>query len=127
MPSLDLTGLDPVDLQALRLGAQVMGYRAGLAERPRVVLFFTALRVGVDVELARRGRPVGTMPPVALPPHVPAGVTSEAMPAGDRRLAEEYLGILAANDRLSPAVREACIDLRTSLDAEPPEDPSRRL
>jgi hypothetical protein len=120
-PFVDLTALDPVDLQALRLGAQVMGYKAGLAERPRVVLFFTALRAGVDIELARRGRPVQTAP-VPLPPHVPAGVTVEAIPADDRRVVGEYLELLGANSRLSPAVREACIGLRNSLDADPPDD-----
>lgn len=115
-PSVDLTALDAVDLQALRLGAQVMGYKAGVAERPWVVLFFTALRSGVDVELARRGRAVEPAP-VPLPAHVPGGVAVDTIPADDRRLVGEYLDVLGANPRLSPAVREACIGLRNDLDA----------
>ena len=49
---LDLSALDVVDLEALRLGAQVMTYKAGLADQPRVEAFFASLRIGCTTWLA---------------------------------------------------------------------------
>ena len=61
----DLSHLDAIDLQALRLGAQVMVHKAELAARPRVELFFRGLQLTVDEELARRrrGAEEGALPP----------------------------------------------------------------
>ena len=168
----DLSHLDAIDLQALRLGAQVMVHKAELAARPRVELFFRGLQLTVDEELARRRRgaeegalpPPGPHGPHALPPHATppltapedvaaaaaaaraasaaartSAATAQAGPAAanaqaggatagggsaaalspgaadDRRLTAEYLDLLAANPRLSPAVRDACHALRDGL------------
>jgi len=171
----DLSHLDAIDLQALRLGAQVMVHKAELAARPRVELFFRGLQLTVDEELARRRRgaeegalpPPGPHGPHALPPHATppltapedvaaaaaaaaaasaasaaartSAATAQAGPAAanaqaggetaaggsaaslspgaadDRRLTAEYLDLLAANPRLSAAVRDACHALRDGL------------
>ena len=106
-----------------------MSHKAELAARPRVEIFFKGLQLTVDDELARRNRTPDDSPlvsPTALPLDVvcsaaAAGATAAAgheiaaSNAEDRRLAAEYLDILGANDRLSPAVRHACCTLRERL------------
>ncbi len=123
----DLSELDSVDLQALRLGAQVMSHKAELAERPRVEVFFTTLQVTVDDELARRkGEPdtkplvsVDTLPLLAAvegadPDQTGVGAPPVATEA-DRQLAAEYLDLLQTNIRLSGPVRQAVRALRDQL------------
>jgi hypothetical protein len=114
---LDLSELDSVDLQALRLGAQVMEHKAELAARPRVEIFFKGLQLTVDEEMARRKRTPDDKPLIS-PSMLPLGVRESAATgptAEDRRLAAEYLDMLGANDRLSPTVRQACRTLREHL------------
>ena len=117
---LDLSDLDPLDLQSLRLGAQVMEHKAELASRPRVEFFFKGLQLTVDEELARRKRVADDKPLVSIralpltPPADPAA-TQPASRSDDRRLAAAYLELLEANDRLSPSVRQACRTLRAEL------------
>ena len=120
---LDLSDLDSIDLQALRLGAQVMEHKAELAEHPRVEFFFKGLQLTVDEELARRKRVPDDKPlisaaalPLAGIGADPGGVAPTPNPTeDDRRLAAEYLDLLGANERLSPSVREACRTLRQHL------------
>ena len=154
---LDLSHLDTVDLQALRLGAQVMVHKAELAARPRVELFFRGLQLTVDEEIGRRRRAAEealapmrgsphAQPPLAEPEEI-AGAASAAAavataepsagagagPGGtgaagerpgaglspgaadDRRLTADYLDLLAANPRLSAAVRQTFRTLRDGL------------
>jgi hypothetical protein len=114
---LDLSDLDAVDLQSLRLGAQVMSHKAELAARPRVEIFFKGLQLTVDEELARRKRAPDDKPlvsPSTLPLRVPDPAAEGAVEA-DRRLAAEYLDLLGANDRLSLSVRQAVRTLREQL------------
>jgi hypothetical protein len=133
---LDLSTLGIADLQALRLGAQVMRHKAELAVRPRVEGYFSRLLLTLDAELARR-RSVSDASPVvslsSLPLAAPdAGTTTtstEGTPSAnrislveDRRVAAEYLDLLGANDRLSPAVRLAVRTLRENLHATEPGD-----
>lgn len=118
--ALDLSGLDTVDLQALRLGAQVMKHKAEYAARPRVEVYFKGLQLTVDFELARRKHPSDDKPLVSVDelPLADAGVRAGPAAAAsleDRQLAAEYLDILEANDRLSQPVREACRTLREQL------------
>jgi hypothetical protein len=117
---LDLSDLDALDLQSLRLGAQVMEHKAELAAHPRVEFFFKGLQLTVDEELARRksvpdDKPLVTLDALPLPP-AGAGIAPAATPSQeDRRLAAEYLDLLEANDRLSVPVRLACRTLREHL------------
>ena len=133
---LDLSGLGLLDLQALRLGAQVMGHKAMLAERPRVEGYFSRLLFTLEAEVSqRRGVPDGwpLVSPSTLALGAPdagpqAGGTEAELPAKrlalveDRRVAAEYLDLLGANDSLSDAVREAVRALRESLDDTTPGD-----
>jgi hypothetical protein len=114
---LDLSELDSVDLAALRLGAQVMSYKADLAARPRVDVFFKGLQRTVDEEVARRKHVPDDKPligmsqlPLAELAPSPTPVTDE-----DRRLAAELLDLMGANERLSPPVRHAVRTLREQL------------
>jgi len=121
--ALDLSSLDTVDLQALRLGAQVMKQKAEYAARPRVEVYFKGLQLTVDSELARRKSASDDKPLVAAAELPPIGSSdtaahARAASAEDRRLAAEYLDLLEANDRLSPSVREACRTLREQLEPD---------
>ena len=101
-----LTALADGDLVALRLGAQVLAHKAELAERVQVAAYFEALEQAVLVELASRTpglRAVSAPPAVGLAP---------AADAEDRRLTAEYLGLLVANERLSPQLHDLCRALR---------------
>ncbi len=133
---LDLSGLDVSDLQSLRLGAQIMGHTAMLAERPRVESYFARLQVKLEAELSQRKRvPDGS--PIVSPSTLALGVRDAGTGAGDaeagaptdhlalvedRRVAAEYLDLLGANDRLSDAVRRAVRALREHLDDTTPGD-----
>ena len=98
-----------------------MGYKADLAERPGVVTFFTALRVGVELELARRGRSAEPIP-AAMRLRERGRVQATDLPPDDRVLVREYLELLGANARLSPAVREACMSLVNTIDGSAPDE-----
>ena len=116
--SLDLSALDGVDLQSLRLGAQIMGHKAELAERPRVETFFKGLQLTVDAELARRKREPDDKPLVsvsALPLLQQDAAGRAAATDEDRRLTAELLDLLGGNERLSPPVRHAVRTLREHL------------
>ena len=114
---LDLSDLDSIDLQALRLGAQVMSHKAELAARPRGETFFKGLQLRVDEELARRKQAPDHKPLISLSV-LPLAIDDAAITPPteeDRRLAAEYLELLGANDRLSATVRDACRTLRQHL------------
>jgi hypothetical protein len=98
--------LGTADLHALRLAAQVMRHKAELDSRPMVADYFVRLGYVATGELARRGealRVIATPTPLGLPP----GADAE-----DRRVLGEYLTLLVANERLSPALREMSRQLR---------------
>jgi len=101
-----LTALADADLVALRLAAQVLAHKAELADRARVAAYFESLERSVLAELASRTRRVRTLT------ERPLVTLDSAADAEDRRLAAEYLGLLVANERLSPQVREICRALR---------------
>lgn len=133
---LDLSGLGVPDLQALRLGAQVMGYRAMLAQRPRVESYFARLQFNLETEMSQRnGAPDGS--PIVSPSTLALGARDAGTEAGDpegfalanrlalvedRCLAAEYLDLLGANDGLSDGVRQAVRALRERLDDTTPGD-----
>jgi len=114
----DLTELDAVDLDALRLGAQVMTHKAQLAARPRVEVFFKTLQATVDEEVARRRLNADEKPLVAVAdlPVVTGAMAAEVEAvAEDRQLAADYLDLLGTNIRLSEPVRHAVRTLRDNL------------
>ncbi|HSH22063.1 MAG TPA: hypothetical protein VK992_05595 [Candidatus Caenarcaniphilales bacterium] len=101
----DFTGLSEGDLEALRLGAQVMSHKAGLEHRSRVADYFAHLEDALKAEMAFRS---GAARRSAIPRSGLPGTAD----AEDRRLVAEYLGLLVANERLSPALRSVCRMLR---------------
>lgn len=101
-----LTALADADLVALRLGAQVLAHKAELEDRPRVAAYFELLEQSVLAELASRTR---GMRVETERPEVTLGDVADAE---DRRLTAEYLGLLVANERLSPGLRDLCRALR---------------
>jgi hypothetical protein len=98
-----LSDLEPSDLASLRLAAQVMSHRALLAGTPAAALFFDSLATAVDGEQAARSQ-LGAGDGAQLAPLLLDG----ARGAEDRRVIGEYLGLLAANERLPEQVREIC-------------------
>ena len=112
---LDLSAFEPEDLRGLRLGAQVMRHRAGLAVRPWVVAFFVALDLEVDQELARRER--ACVPCGSITLTFDELVDRSGEGREDRRLLAEYLDVLGGNPRLSMAVRQACASMGDQLTA----------
>lgn len=101
-----LTALADADLIALRLGAQVLAHKAELADRTVVAAYFGLLERSALAELASRTRGMRTVaerPQIAL---------SDQADAEDRRLTAEYLGLLVANEHLSPQLRDLCRALR---------------
>lgn len=112
-PQRPLTGdLPDADLQALRLGAEVLAHRAGLESRQRVAGYFSRLEAVLRdvladrVAAAARGGDSGQG--VIIPQLWLDGLPDEA----DHRLVAEYLGLLVANERLSAASRDLCRALR---------------
>jgi hypothetical protein len=113
---LTLTDLSASDLTDLRLAAQIMAHRAALADRPRVAMYFESLEAAVMAEQAARGQ--ARQADVGLDG---AAISDEsagsarlldgAMGTEDRRLIAEYLGLLADNGRLPPAIRKLCRSL----------------
>jgi hypothetical protein len=101
-----LTALADADLVALRLGAQVLAHKAELADRGFVAAYFGLIERSVMAELASRTR---GMRAVTERPEVTLGDVADAE---DRRLTAEYLGLLVANERLSPQLRDLCRVLR---------------
>jgi hypothetical protein len=128
---LDLSGLGTADLQALRLGFQVMRHKAELAARPRVEAWFARLLLTLDSEEALRRRvpdggplvSVSALPVLAADLAAAPGARAEAVagtagpeenasPAEDRRVTLDYLDLLLANDRLAPGVRQVIRTIR---------------
>lgn len=107
---VDLSELDPVDLAALRLAAQVMGHKAELAARPHVETFFRGLQGTVDGEISRRRQVPGGRTPTWV---------GELPSTEDLRLTAEYLDLLRANTLLPAPVRDAVRQLREQLGAVP--------
>jgi hypothetical protein len=105
----ELGDLSDADLQALRLGAEIMGHKATLENRPLVADYFQRLE-----HLVRERIQVGTTDDDRPSPGV--GTSSQA-DAEDRRLIAEYLELMASNERLSPALRDACRRLRADVQA----------
>jgi hypothetical protein len=101
-----LTALADADLVALRLGAQVLAHKAELAARARVAAYFELLEKSALAELASRARGIRTVTERPQPTLAPVA------DAEDRRLTAEYLGLLVANERLSPELRDLCRALR---------------
>ena len=112
-PQRPLVGeLSDADLQALRLGAEVLSHRAAIEAHQRVAAYFNRLEAELRRTLAQRadtslrGRERNqsvTIPQLWL----------DAVPEpADYLYVAEYLGLLVANDRLSPASRELCRALR---------------
>lgn len=136
----DLSGLGVPDLQALRLGAQVMGHRAMLAQRPRVESYFARLQFNLETEMSQRNGAPDVSPivsPIVSPSTLALGARDAGTEAGDpegfalanrlalvedRCLAAEYLDLLGANDGLSDGVRQAVRALRERLDDTTPGD-----
>lgn len=111
-----LAELSASDLADLRLAAQIMAHRAALTDRPRVALYFESLEAEVMAEQAARGQ--GGQSPAALDGAeatnrvvAPARLLDAAIAADDRALIAEYLGLLAENQKLPPAIREICRSL----------------
>jgi hypothetical protein len=100
--------LTDADLEALRLSAQVMGHKAVVEEHPLVGDFFVRLEEAFRERIAARGADKRLVRP-ARPALDAAGGDD------DRRLVMEYLGLLAANERLSPAVRRVCRELQAAF------------
>jgi hypothetical protein len=94
--------LSEPDLQALRLGAEVMGHKARAENRPLVADYFRRLEDTLRARIAGGDSADGGPLP---------GVDPSADTA-DRALIADYLGLLATNERLSPAVRDVCRQLR---------------
>jgi hypothetical protein len=96
---MSLSDLSTEDLAALRLSSQVLAHKAALAGLPRVEMFFETIGAEVEAERAARGqrgrRAAATADPWQTAP----------LAAADRAAIATYLELLAANDRLSPAVR----------------------
>ncbi len=99
--------LTDADLEALRLSAQVMGHKAVVEEHTLVGDFFVTLEQAFRQRIAAGGSDQAVR--VALP------ALDGAAGDDDRRLVMEYLGLLAANERLSPAVRRVCSELQTEF------------
>jgi hypothetical protein len=103
----ELGRLSDPDLQALRLGAEVMGHKALAENRPLVADYFRRLENTLRARIAGAdsadddSEDGGTLP----------GVDPSADTA-DRVLIADYLGLLATNDRLSPELRDVCRQLR---------------
>lgn len=104
----DLSRLSTSDLRALRLGAEVMGHKAVRDNRPLVADYFRGLEGTLRLRISGGGRSIGDGP--AHGDGTP--VLAPSADAADRRLLAEYLDLLAQNERLTPAVRDVCRQLR---------------
>ena len=110
-----LDGLTLGELASLRLSAQVMAHKADLGGSPTARLFFESLESAVMAEQAGRSHADGAAAAAA-------GATAEnllRLPASqsDRDVITESLELLAANERLAPAVRLFCRRLSTGVPA----------
>jgi hypothetical protein len=116
-PAIELSDLTIVDLEALRLAAQVMAHRAHLMGSAQVGLYFESLESAVHAELAARGqqeRSTGPSIGSSGPPVVSALLTP-ARGSAEALLALDHLDLLASNQGLSPDVRAYCSGLRRSI------------
>lgn len=101
-----LADLADADLLGLRLAAQIMAHKAELEGRAPVAVYFGRLESAVQAELA--SRLTGIRAIIEQP-----GLGFDDPPAEeDSRLIAEYLGLLIANEQLSPTLRAACRSLR---------------
>ncbi len=101
-----LADLTDADLVGLRLAAQVLGHKAELAGRARVAAFFGDLELAAQSELASRATGIRVVTRDGRP------TLDDAADQGDEQLVEEYLALLAGNERLSPELRALCAALR---------------
>jgi hypothetical protein len=109
-----LAGLSDSDLMGLRLSAQVMTHKAELIGRGPVAAYFARLEYAVQAELASRLTGIRVMPG-QLSLEVDQLIDEE-----DVGLVSDYLGLLIANENLSPELREACRRLRSGNDKAGP-------
>jgi hypothetical protein len=116
--NLDLSVLGVEDLEALRLGAQVLRHRAELEGRPRVAAFFAALGRGADDAIHRRSRSNGAWDG-SLTVVLQEPVDGLAESAHDDRLLTQYLSHLSDNPQLSRGVRSLCGSIKSRLTAHP--------
>ena len=112
--SASFDSLTAAELASLRLSAQVMAHKADLANSQAARLFFESLEAAVMAEEAGRAQS-------SVPRYRPAddasmaGLLSLATNRSDRTVIAEYLGLLAANDRLPHAVRLFCRRLEQAV------------
>jgi len=107
-PQAELASLPDADLVGLRLAAQVLGHKAEVSSRPNSAAYFADLQRVIQAALTSRLGGVRVLDDARLPV-LPAGSDAE-----DRRLVNEYLGLLIANEQLSSELRAACRGLRTA-------------
>jgi hypothetical protein len=112
--NVDLSVLGTEDLEALRLGAQVLSHRADLEGRSRVATFFSALGRGADEALTRRSRSDGAWTG-ALTIVLDQRADSPGEELEDHRLLTQYLDLLGNNPQLSVGVRAICGSIRGRL------------
>ena len=110
-----LDSLSVAELAALRLSAQVMAHKADLGGSQSARLFFESLESAVMAEQAGRSYADGAAAAAA-------GATAGnllRLPASqsDRDVITDSLELLAANERLAPAVRLFCRRLSTGVPA----------
>jgi hypothetical protein len=107
-PQSELASLPDADLVGLRLAAQVLGHKAELDARPNSAAYFADLQRVIQATLTSRLGGIRVIDNDRLPV-LPAGSDAE-----DRRLVNEYLGLLIANEQLSAELRTVCRSLRTA-------------
>lgn len=103
MPA-SLDNLTTAELAALRLSAQVMAHKAELANSQVARLFFESLEAAAMAEEAGRSQSTPRRADHSEDANV-TGLLRLSANHADRSVVSEYLGVLAANDRLPSAVR----------------------
>jgi hypothetical protein len=106
----DFAALSAADLQALRLATQVFRHKAAMQARPVLERYWADLGRQVDFGLAQRG--IGFVVGTPIATTLDDSATDE-----DRRMLDEQLRLLADNEQLPGAVREACAALRQRVAA----------
>lgn len=100
------------DLQALRLGAEVLAHRAAMEAHQRVASYFRRLESELRGTLERRADTAVRGGRRSLTVAVPQLWLDAVPDQADYLHVAEYLGLLVANERLSAASRELCRALR---------------
>ena len=100
------------DLQALRLGAELLAHRAAMEAHQRVASYFKRLESELRSTLEERADAAIRGGRRSLTVAVPQLWLDAVPDQADYLLVAEYLGLLVANDRLSAASRELCRALR---------------